>query len=72
MIAMARPKRGKAGRPKVANPKRQILSIKGSEEWRDWLRGLADHVHMPATTLIDQALIKFARGVGYDEPMPKR
>ena len=60
------------GRPPVATPKRNIMSIRGSEAWRDWLGELADHVHMPGTTLVDQALMHYAESKGFKKPMPKR
>ena len=73
MVTMTAPKRkGTAGRPKAVQPKRQIISMRGSEEWREWLNALADHAHMPATTLIDQALLRYAQSVGFEQPMPKR
>ena len=73
MPSMTKPKPGaKKGRPKVDAPKRNIVSIGGSEEWRAWLGKLADHAHMPNTTLIDQALIRYAETIGFKAPMPKR
>lgn len=64
--------RNKGGRPKVPNPKRQVISLRGSEEWREWLNGLADHCRIPATALIDVALTRYAKEAGYEEPPPKR
>jgi hypothetical protein len=76
MQAMAEPKRvkakGKAGRPKSANPLKPTISLKRSVEWRDWLKDLADHMHMPATLTIDQALILYAEAKGFKKPMPRR
>jgi hypothetical protein len=71
MVAMAKPK-PKPGRPKGPAQKPQVISMRGNLEWRAWLNELADHAHMPASTLIDQALIRFAREAGFQKPMPKR
>jgi len=64
--------KGKGGRPKGPEPKRSSVSLKGSTAWRDWLNDLAEHCHMPATVVIDQALIMYAKANNYGEPMPPR
>ena len=60
------------GRPKVDNPRRSIVSIRGSVEWRDWLVELADSRRLKATDLIDLALVEFAERHGFKKPAPKR
>jgi hypothetical protein len=75
MVAMAEPKKTKrkAGRPKTGLPPRKpSVTLKRSEEWRDWLNAFAEHCHMPATVVIDQALIAYAESRGFDQAMPKR
>lgn len=62
----------KGGRPRAESPKRQVVSLRGSEAWRDWLNGLADHCRIPATTLVDVALAKYAKDMGYGVDPPKR
>jgi hypothetical protein len=49
-----------------------ILTLKGTEEFSDWLKRLADHTGLPVTNTIDQALLHFAKSQGFDEPMPRR
>lgn len=77
MQVMARPKakqpkRG-PGRPKGEEPaRRSMLSIRATEQWRDWINGLADHVDMPATVMIDQALKLYAKSVGFGDEFPGR
>lgn len=67
------PKTGKRGRPKVDRPsKRPGISLKGSEQWLEWIRGLADHMDMPATVVIDQALKAYARANDYKKEFPGR
>ncbi|QDV34053.1 hypothetical protein [Tautonia plasticadhaerens] len=48
------------------------ISLRGTREWRDWLRRLSDHCRTTGATVIDQALAKYARDVGFDEPPPRR
>lgn len=73
-VAVPKPKpKNLGGRPKgLTPPKRPSVSLKGSLEWRDWLKGLADHMDMPATVVIDQALKAYAKANGYDEDFPGR
>jgi hypothetical protein len=67
-----KPKRSR-GRPKSGKPPLvSAFSIKGSQEWRDWVMALASYSNMPASVLIDQALKMYAKANGYDDPMPKR
>jgi hypothetical protein len=64
---------GRTGRPpSAAGPKHNVLSIRGSSEWRDWLNRLADHSRLKAADVIDRALILYARHEGFDEPAPRR
>jgi hypothetical protein len=68
---MARPKK----RPKKAadpGPRRTVLTIKGTDEWREWLEGLGDFLRTPTSTVVDHALVKYAREVGYAREAPKR
>lgn len=61
------------GRPKSGEPTAvSAFTLKGTAEWRDWVRALADHASMPASVLIDQALKAYAKSIDFDEPMPKR
>src|SRR4051812_18148840 len=74
---MARPKKGqgvksKGGRPRVESPKRNVVTLRGSEEWRDWLNELADHCGLPTTVLIAQAVKDYAKAEGFGKPMPRR
>lgn len=62
----------KKGRPIKGPPKRMVVALRGTEEWRDWLNSLGDHMSMPASVVIVQAVREYARAHGFDEPMPKR
>jgi hypothetical protein len=59
-----------AARPEPAF--RTLLSIKGTDTWMDWLKGLSNHTCLPVANLIDQALRDYAQKSGYPDPMPKR
>lgn len=55
-----------------AGPRKTVLTIKGTDEWRSWLEGLADHLRTPTSTVVDHALVDYARARGYDREAPKR
>lgn len=74
MTAMAAPKKptNKGGRPKNADPKASLASLKGSEQYRAWLEGLAEHAHLPLAILIEHALREYAENHGYEPVQPRR
>jgi hypothetical protein len=49
-----------------------ILTLKGTEEFSDWLKGLAAHIGLPVTNTIDQALKVLSEQKQYKKPMPRR
>jgi hypothetical protein len=77
---MAKAKKGQKATPKGKNvpptpdPKARHanLHLRATQEWRDWLDGLASHYHMTVSALIDFALTKIAREGGYKDKPPKR
>ncbi|HWE39568.1 MAG TPA: hypothetical protein VG406_23670 [Isosphaeraceae bacterium] len=70
MLAMAKAK--KRSKAKAEEPRRNVLSIRGTDDWRDWIHALADHCRLKSGDLIDQALIEMAQRRGFDVPPPKR
>lgn len=50
----------------------RTLKVRGSEEWIRWLQDLADHCHCTASTAVEQALWRYAEGVGFNHPPPHR
>lgn len=60
------------GRPKAADPKRSLASLKGGEQYAKWLDGLVAHSHLPVTILIEHALREYAENHGFKEAQPKR
>jgi hypothetical protein len=67
---MAPPKR------KASKPKRQasyvMVNMKVSEEYKEWLDGLAKHCRTDASKLLDRGLILVAKEAGYDKEVPER
>ena len=62
---------GAASSPKPG-PRKTVLTIKGTDEWRAWLEGLGEHLRTPTSTVVDHALVRYAKEVGYIKEAPKR
>jgi hypothetical protein len=60
------------GRPRESGPRRTVLTIKGTDEWRVWLEGLGAHLRTPTSTVVDHALVRYAKEVGYTKEAPMR
>lgn len=58
--------------PPSPPPRRPVLTIKGTEEWKGWLERLAKHLRMPTSTLVDHALVRYAKEMGFTEEPPER
>ena len=69
-VTEAKPK--KKGRPRVAEKKKPVISLRGSEEWANWVKDLCDYTRMRPNDLIDQLLVKHATELGFDKKAPKR
>lgn len=64
---MGRPKKS----PEDLKRQKNLLSVRGTEEWKIWLDGLAAKQRVPIVVLIDVALTELAKAVGYPEPPPR-
>jgi hypothetical protein len=51
--------------------RKNIVSIRGTEAWRDWLTRYAAKRRVPVTSLIDQVLAESAASDGFEAP-PER
>lgn len=60
----------KRGRPK-GEPLINVLSMKGTRQWRTWLEDRANRLGLSTSEAIDRALERDALADG-DEPPPKR
>jgi hypothetical protein len=59
----------KAGRPPTGRPRLSIvLTIKGTQPWREWLDGYAAAKGQTPTEMIDQALTLLAKRDKHQEP----
>jgi hypothetical protein len=66
------PKKKTLGRPKGLGPAREpLVSLRGSQQWKDWLDEFAAHCRLGLTDTIEQSLIRYAEERGFDKP-PKR
>ena len=68
----ASPKRARTAEEYDRGPKGNVLSIRGSTEWREWLGRLADHSRLKVADVIDRALLAYAKQEGFSEPAPRR
>jgi hypothetical protein len=70
------PRKAAAPRPAPAAAKRPVrarmISIRGRDEWLEWVRGLADAERMDVSDLIDRALVDYGKARGYPVPAPRR
>jgi hypothetical protein len=75
MLVMAKKKapRVKAKAEMPATGRRAIaVVIKGGSAWKDWVEALAKHCRTDVSKVMDQALIQYAKGVGFDQEAPER
>lgn len=48
-----------------------ITNIRSTPEWKEWLLRFADHVRKDQADVVDEALLRYARAEGFEQP-PKR
>jgi hypothetical protein len=58
-------------KPKVGEPLPNVISMRGTPEWRAWLGKLAEKCRATPSALIDRALTELARRESFEEP-PRR
>lgn len=51
---------------------KNIFVLHGTVAFREWVHRLADYNRTNAASLVDQALVHYARAIGFDEPAPRR
>lgn len=55
------------------SPRRQVaVTIKGNEEWKEWLEGAASHCRLTVSALVDLAVTRYVKEEGYETPPPPR
>ncbi len=65
---MVRPKKA----PAEAKPEAKSIAFRTSAEYAVWVDKLASHNRSTVAGLLDQALVKFAREIGFTDPAPER
>lgn len=55
-------------KPAESQRQRNVLALRGTDEWKAWLDGYATRKGMPVTVLVDHALRELARRDQYPEP----
>ena len=65
----SKPRQRKA---KDAEPRPIALTIRGREEWKSWVKRLAEFERVPINELVDRALVQHAREIGFREQAPER
>jgi hypothetical protein len=55
-----------------ALPRPIVLAVKGRREWKEWVDRLAAHDRSSVNELIDRALARYARWIGFEEVPPER
>jgi hypothetical protein len=60
---------GPARRPVPSQP--NVITIRGSADWKRWLEAFAAKMRSKPTAVIDLALAKLAQQEGFSEPPPR-
>jgi hypothetical protein len=55
-----------------AEPRPIALTIRGRSEWKAWVGLLADFERISVNELVDRALVRYAREVGFKGVAPER
>lgn len=65
-------KKHRTGRPKVAEPKKTITSFRGSDAFRAWFEEFARAERETGASLIEKALVCYARHRKFADQPPER
>jgi hypothetical protein len=61
-------KKPPAMEPEPTPRQKNVLALKGTEKWKNWLDDFATKKGMPVTVLVDHALRELAKRDGYMDP----
>jgi uncharacterized protein (DUF1778 family) len=61
-----------AKKPEGPQPRRNALVVRGSIEWREWLKRAAKHEKSTTAEFLDRAAAVYARQIGFKEAPPER
>jgi hypothetical protein len=55
-----------------AEPRPIALTIRGRQDWKEWVASLAAFERISVNELVDRALVRYAREAGYKTGAPER
>ena len=55
-----------------SKPRRTVITIKGTEEWKAWFENFAKFLRTPGSTIVDHALVRYAKESGFEDEAPVR
>jgi hypothetical protein len=58
--------------PEEWTKKPLILNLRGSEEFKTWIQGLATFDRQSVSGLVERALVHYGRAIGYKPEAPER
>lgn len=65
-------KQGKSRGPETWSKKPLIVNLRGSDEFKAWLQGLAAYDRQSVSGLVERALVHYGRSIGFDKQAPER
>ncbi len=62
----------KKTKPPDPNRKPVAVTIKGTQEWREWVEEAAAHCRLSVSALVDLAVARYAKAEGFAKKPPER
>lgn len=53
-------------------PRQNAVVLRGTVEWRDWLKRVAEFDRTNVAALFDRSVVEYAKARGFTEPPPAR
>lgn len=69
---MAKKKAPKMVTKIVQEPRSVAVTLKGSEEWKDWVERASKHCRLTVSGFLDAAAAEYAKMRGFTEEPPER
>jgi hypothetical protein len=58
--------------PPDSLPRQHAVVVKGTPEWKAWVERGSEHCRGTVSVIVDQALVRYFKEMGFDEPPPPR
>jgi hypothetical protein len=72
-MGLATMARKKAARPRPAQQRRTIaVTLKGSEEWKEWVEAGARFCRTDVAKLFDASVVHYLKSRGFEQEAPER